>query len=178
MESKKILLGGIECYGGNGNFNGELFITSKKYEALDKETQNKIGYKANQCLDAIKRRIERDWVKKFKARDRQEHVTRLIKLFTDAGFGTIHVKTMDNQYSGDAWYYDAPWIVATTTKGPITIGWRKRVINIDWSNSDIVADGEILFEDEKTTSGKQFVHAWDWDKAVEYLKRLLETETK
>lgn len=173
MGDKMIKLGGIECYGGNGSFNGEIFIASEKYEALSKETKNKIGYEANQCLSVIKRMIELEWVKKYEVEKRQEHVTELIKLFTDAGFGTIHVKTIDNQYSSNAWYYVSPWIIATTYKGPITIGWRKRVINIDWSNSDIKADGEVLFKDEKTTSGERFVHAWGWDKAVEYLNKLL-----
>jgi len=178
MDDKMIKLGGIECHGGNGSFKGEVYIASEKYEALSEETRHHIGFQANECLGTIKCMIEMEWVKKFKVIERQEHVTKLIKLFTDAGFGTIHVKTIDNQYSGNAWYYDAPWIIATTNKGPITVGWRKRVINIDWSNSDIAADGEILFKDERTTSGKQFVHAWGWDKAVEYLKKLLETETK
>lgn len=178
MGENMIKLGGIECYGGNGSFKGEVYITSEKYEALSEETRSKVGYQANQCLSSIKYMIEMEWVRKFKAVERQEHVTKLISLFTDAGFGTVYVKTMDNQYSNDAWYYTAPWIIATTNKGPITLGWRKRVINIDWSESDITANGTELFKDERTTSAERYVHAWTYDKAVEYLKRLLETETK
>ncbi len=93
-------------------------------------------------------------------------------LFTDAGFTPIYVNLIENQYSGDPFYYNDPWLEATTQKGIIVIGWRKRVINIDWSASDVDVDSEKLFEGEDTTKYEKYVHAWGYDKAVEYLTKL------
>jgi len=47
------------------------------------------------------------------------------------------------------------------------------VINIDWSESDITADGKELFKDEGVTVGLHYVHAWGYQKAQQYIKMLL-----
>ena len=175
METEKMrVLCGIECHGGNGNFDGIVHITSEKYEALDDEVKNNISYEANKCLDIVKRMIEMEWVKKYEQEKRQEHITIMTKLFVDAGFKIVYVKVIDNQYSSNACYYVDPWLIVTTLRGPITIGWRKRVINLDWSDSDITVDGRELFKDESTTKDKEYVHCWGMGKALEYLKKLSE----
>ena len=62
--------------------------------------------------------------------------------------------------------------MVTTQKGRIKLGWRKRVINIDWSESDIDLDGNEIFKDERVTTGDKYVHAWSYEKAIEYLTKL------
>jgi hypothetical protein len=66
----------------------------------------------------------------------------------------------------------APWFVFNTPDGEIKIGWRKRVINIEWLDS--YKQFTDTFENEETT--KWFdegrgIHAWGIDKCVEYLNR-------
>ena len=63
-----------------------------------------------------------------------------------------------------------PWFVATTPLGAVVLGWRKRVIHIDWSatGKDLLG----LFQTEDVTKDEHSVHAWGPDKAVEYLTRL------
>ncbi len=174
MEIEKMTrLFSMECCGGNGNFDGAVHITSEKYEALDEKIKNNISYKAQEYLCVIRHIIEIEWTKEYEQEKRQENISELTKLFADAGFETIHVKVIDNQYSADACYYTNPWLIVTTRKGPITIGWRKRVINLDWSDSDITADGRELFKNEKTTKDKYYIHCWSKNKAIEYLKKLL-----
>ena len=174
MKTEKMnLLCGIEAYGGNGSFEGQVHIVSEKYEALDSETKNKISYNGNKLLGVIRYQIEIEWAKTFEHAKRKAHVMELTQLFTDAGFEVVYVKEIDNQYSNDACYYAYPWVVVTTRGGPITLGWRKRVLKLDWAESDITADGRELFKDESTTKDERYVHCWGKDKAVEYLKKLL-----
>ena len=165
-------LSGIESCGGNGIFKGSVFIKSEKYDSLSEELRNNISYKATDFLQTIQRRIEMEWAKVNEIDKRNNHVTELTKIFKSAGFNTIHVETIDSQYCSNACCYKYPWIIVTTKKGRIKLGWRKRVINLDWSESDIKAIGTELFKDEETTTGERYIHCWSEDKAIEYLKKL------
>lgn len=172
MKDDSIILTGLECIGGNGNFDGEISIKSEKYDSLPPEIKNTISYRASNHLRTIRHEIEVQWAKINNADERSKHVTELAGLFILAGFDKIYVEVIDNQYSVDADYYRTPWIIVTTGFGRIILGWRKRVLNLDWSDSTIKADGNKLFSDEKTTTDKRYVHCHGKEKAVEYLKRL------
>jgi len=162
----------IQCAGGTGNFDGSIYIKSEKYNSLPEEIKNNISYDASNFLQKLREQISLEWVKCNEKDKRAEYVEELKKLFIDAGFTTIYVKVVDNQYSSSSYYYSSPWIEVTTQKGVILLGWRKRVINIDWSMSDIDIDGTKIFTNEKTTVGEKYIHAWGYKKAVEYLSKL------
>jgi len=66
-----------------------------------------------------------------------------------------------------------PWLKVATHKGTIVIGWRKRVINIDWSESNIAGSANDLFPAEDVTKDGKLIHAWGYEKAKEYLAKLL-----
>ena len=87
----------------------------------------------------------------------------------------IFVEEIPNDYSNSSYSKMFPWFVVTTKKGRIKIGWRKRVINIDWSDSIINKRGDELFAGEKddTTVCEKSIHAWGYEKATEYIKVLL-----
>lgn len=61
-----------------------------------------------------------------------------------------------------------PWWLMHTELGMIVIGWRKRVISINWTRTGIqtVVTGDDVTKDETS------VHAWTYAKAVEYLTKL------
>lgn len=85
----------------------------------------------------------------------------------------IFVEEIPNGYSPGAYYLrHLPWFIVTTKLGRIKIGWRKRVINIDWSDSIIEHTAEGLFPDEDTTKGDKYIHAWSLEKAKEYIEAL------
>lgn len=69
--------------------------------------------------------------------------------------------------------YGASWLLVSTTIGPIKIGWRKRVISIDWTHTQ-KDNAEILFPGEDVTKYGKVIHAWSYEKATEYLSKLLE----
>lgn len=60
------------------------------------------------------------------------------------------------------------WWLVKTPLGLIEVGWRKRVIQIDWSESDVRCD--VTSDD--VTKSDSMVHAWSEAKAIEYLKTL------
>jgi hypothetical protein len=67
-------------------------------------------------------------------------------------------------------YDDAriPWWLAQTSIGLIRMGWRKRVIAIDWEATGI--KWEVTADN--VTKGPTMVHAYSTQKGVEYLKEL------
>ncbi len=162
----------VESYGGGGSFKGTIEIEFDKFNALPEKTRSHIGYRGSDFLQSLREMIAMEWAKENEVDKRKEHVVELTELFKSAGFETIHVETIESGYCKESCCYKFPWIIVTTPKGRIKLGWRKRVMNLDWSESDITAMGEILFKDEKTTTGEKYIHCWSKEKAVEYLKKL------
>ena len=93
------------------------------------------------------------------------------KVFADAGFKGIFMTPIPNEYYPGHEYY-GPWWLVQTKWGDVKIGWRKRVINIDWS---AIEKSVTDFPTEDVTKGPTFIHAWGYEKAIEYLTKLRET---
>lgn len=94
-------------------------------------------------------------------------------ILTLAGLAPTRMWELANQYWPIAPDYDSvrrPWWLAQTSLGLIRLGWRKRVLEIDWSATGIAA---IVTEDD-VTKESTMVHAYRTAKAVEYLQRLRE----
>jgi hypothetical protein len=93
-------------------------------------------------------------------------------LFTLAGIEATKFHKLANQYWGDGAYAElaaqSPWWLVQTPHGFIKLGWRKRVISIDWS--DTPHRGEVT--SDNVTKSAVMVHAWSYAKAVEYLTQL------
>lgn len=86
---------------------------------------------------------------------------------------SIFVEEIPNEYCNAWCCKHLPWFIITTKKGRIKIGWRSRVINIDWADSIIQNGAKDLFKDEEVTKGEKFIHAWGIEKAQEYIDILL-----
>lgn len=67
---------------------------------------------------------------------------------------------------------DNPWWKVTTDLGVIKIGWRKRVIEIDWSETN--RRGLVTTDD--VTKSDHMVHAYNHGDAVKYLSRVSRLE--
>lgn len=109
----------------------------------------------------------------------QETARQFRSIFEKAGFKEIWMASLPNEYYPSD--YSTPWFNVTTEFGKIKIGWRKRVINIDWSAMEktLKASGKLpkqsilsLFDKEDVTKGDTFIHAWGWEKAQDYLSRI------
>jgi hypothetical protein len=95
-----------------------------------------------------------------------EEQARAIFLLAGVPAGKLH--RLENGYWPEAYVErrrDSPWWLATTEYGPVVIGWRKRVISIDWSDTKVRA----IVTDHDVTKDETGVHAWGYASAVEYL---------
>ena len=96
-----------------------------------------------------------------------EQVKSLFKL---AGIGVMRLWEIPNQYWPLTPEYDetrklSPWWLVKTPRGLIEIGWRKRVISIDWQETEI----KCKVTDDDVTKAETMVHAYGYAKALEYL---------
>lgn len=66
------------------------------------------------------------------------------------------------------------WILVKTKFGLIKMGWRKRVISISWSDTNIKA----IVTDDDVTKEHYLVHACDSERAVHYMKNWREIAEK
>jgi hypothetical protein len=86
--------------------------------------------------------------------------------FADAGYRQFELIPIPNRYWGDGTF--GPWFRVETGFGTIVIGWRKRVISIDWSETTLQLDPD--FSTENVTKGDHSIHAWSYDAAIQYLR--------
>ena len=86
---------------------------------------------------------------------------------------------LPNGYCNQECCSHIPWFLFHTIDGDIIMGWRKRVISIEWQENYKSFDMEEFFGAEDTTkwekNGKRGIHAWGKDKTYEYLKKVLNT---
>jgi len=101
------------------------------------------------------------------------------EIFESTGFKDVRMLRIPNEYC--SCNRCAPWFNVNTEFGTIKIGWRKRVINIDWGSAlkTLTACGQkpkknilSLFEKEDVTKSETNIHAWSWEKAEDYLNRI------
>ena len=97
-------------------------------------------------------------------------------MFTLAGLAPIYVREIDNKYCGPKCCPHRVWLLVTTRIGVIEVGWRKRVMVIDWSASDVTKTAAELFAGEDVTKGDRMIHAWSYEKATEYLIKISDSK--
>lgn len=59
-----------------------------------------------------------------------------------------------------------PWWLVKTPYGMVKIGWRKRVINIDWEDTFV----RVVVTKDDVTKDETMVHAYGYAAAVIYLR--------
>jgi hypothetical protein len=91
--------------------------------------------------------------------------SKMESVFKTAGYHQIALNETPNQYWRDP--EALPWFEVTTEHGFFVIGWRKRVISIEWGESLKVP--EETFADQDVTKDHEMIHAWGYDKAISYL---------
>lgn len=104
------------------------------------------------------------------AKEAKNDRKQILALFADQ---IIYVEEIPNGYCSRYCCKHLPWFMVTTKLGRIKIGWRKRVIEIDWSDSLIPSTANALFPEEDVTKAGKLIHAHGLDKAAEYIKTLL-----
>lgn len=98
------------------------------------------------------------------------------EMFERLGFPPGYMTAIENQYWPKAYEISqTPWYEYHCYFGVITIGWRKRVISIHWPSDDNMPH-KIEVPDQVThfyEKGEGIIHAYEWEKAEEYLGLIL-----
>lgn len=85
-----------------------------------------------------------------------------------ADIAVLKVWELPNQYWPEAYAEErarSPWFLVKTPVGMLQIGWRKRVLSIDWTDTPV---RQVITPDD-VTKDQCMVHAYSYAKAMEYL---------
>lgn len=86
----------------------------------------------------------------------------------------IFVEEIPNQYDTTSVYaIRSPWFVITTQIGRFRVGLRKRVIHIEWTDTVVNETAERLFPNDDVTRYDRVIHAWNLEKAREYVQTVM-----
>lgn len=166
MEYKSLLK--AESYGSLGGFGIEILVASNRLDDLSHDKIKDAAYAANQLIaDAV---TETVIALSAEHQEFAKHRRAELAALFDA---PIFVETIPNAYSSSAYCKHLPWLVVTTRVGRFTIGWRKRVIQIDWSATVGTEDAETIFAAEDVTKGERYIHAWGLPDARRYITEII-----
>ncbi len=167
------IAGGSESVGQNGTAGIKIEIY---HSAFEYDSRNKAHAKLDEAIYTATKMIEEEMTALAVATDPRNAARTaaeresLIGAFP-AG-AVIYVEPIPNGYCSRACCRHLPWYKVTGPFGVITLGWRKRVISIDWSESSFKVNTANLFTFEDVTKGEHLIHAWSTEKAKEYLATL------
>lgn len=161
-----------EGWGSHGGFGIKILVAATTLPDLK---QKSIWYATDKAAELISAEVRAAILAlSSDAQKRAEKErTELIGLFPEH----IFVEAIPNGYCSQWCCRHLPWFIITTRIGRFKIGWRKRVINIDWSETVGTKDARELFRDEDTTRGgrgEKYIHAWGLDKAKEYIQAIMD----
>jgi len=97
----------------------------------------------------------------------KETILEFEEAFLKAGFPPVKFGLRRNEYWGQD-DITGPWVDTYTDIGKIRVGWRKRVVEVKFSDETEIYIPEIIEDD--VSKGDRLFHAWSIDKLAEYLK--------
>lgn len=168
LEYKEVY--GSESLGNYGGFGIKILIASPRLSDIPRDVSYVISKAADKIAGEIQAAVIAvdEQTKKAAAQEREE----LISVFNSAN---IFVEEIPNGYCHSWCCRHKPWFIVTTKVGRFTIGWRKRVIYINWEDTIGSKVGGELFSNEHTTYGDKYIHAWSLGKAKEYVNAIITT---
>jgi hypothetical protein len=168
-------ISGQESFGAHGGFGIKLLVASTNYCLSDLKSKA-ITSAVYRAIESVSAEIQAAIIAADpKSREQYENEKlQLTMLFPEP----IFCEEIPNGYCSDWCCRHLPWYNITTTIGHFTIGWRKRVISIDWSRTVNTKTAEELFPDEKVTKGDKYIHAWSVEDAKRYVDTILKEGEK
>lgn len=146
---------GKEMTGGGGQCGGVLNTTYRNCEC---------GLKAVFYSTPADYKVYVGCKHKDDNQRKSEVKDKLLSLFKLSGLKVLESWDIKNGYHGT----ESDWLLVKTEIGLIKIGWRKRVIEIDWTDTGI----KLVVKDD-VTKGDYYCHAWSYPNAIEYLTELV-----
>jgi hypothetical protein len=156
----------VYTYSDSSGIELELMLDANR-ELTDVDKSNILRHVENILISLKDEKLNLDPEVREKARKEREDI---LAVFSGR---QIFVEETKNEYFIEPYAKYYPWLIVTTHKGRIKIGWRKRVLNICWDDSTIKESAKELFPDEDVTKFDKTIHAWGYEKAKEYIDILL-----
>lgn len=156
--------------GDFGNFGIKILVASDRLSNFSHEEIKSAARKAADLIseEVLARVVADDPNSTVKAdKERAE----LLSLFDNVVF----VEQIPNEYCHSWCCRHFPWFIVTTKVGRIKIGRRKRVIEIDWSQTVGTKSSDELFSLETVTKGQRYIHAWSLGDARRYIGMIVST---
>jgi len=99
-----------------------------------------------------------------------EKVKKEFEYIASSVFSNYTIHAVRNEYGSEE--YNGPWFIISTSEGDIKIGWRKRVIEINWLENfkSFKFNGEGEEVTKQFDSKERYIHAYRDNKAIEYLR--------
>jgi len=169
------VLAGIQTYSID-KFHCEVMINDEALEGFTDQEKWDLSYPMRLAVDALHESIRLLRAKRDQSDVREGVIKQYLYAIKSTGLECSWHKVIDNEYCNGASYWTRPWIIAYSSIGPLKIGWRKRVIVLDWSETPIEETANELFPDEDVTKIDKEIHCWGYDKLYEYLKVLKSAE--
>jgi hypothetical protein len=176
LNTPYIPLMGEESVGTHGAFGIKIEVTGSDLPDLSSRAMpSAIWSAAHNAVKEIKSAI---MAEKISTDPKEQEKARLERLELLACFsGPIFVSAIPNGYCSDYCCRHLPWFKVTTSIGHFEIGWRKRVISLDWSKTIAAATAGDLFQKEDVTKGQRSIHAWSIEKAKQYIEAVTNSVT-
>jgi hypothetical protein len=163
------ILDGSENYGSSGSFGIKIMVGGSHLPTnLHTTAINGVVYDA---LNRIEHEVRAAAIAEDpkSAQEAAKEKSDLLSLFPCH----IYAEPIKNGYWGNAYHSrHLPWYIVTTTIGRFTIGWRKRVIEIEWKGTVGTKTSAELFAGEDVTKETHLIHAWGYGKAREYINAI------
>jgi hypothetical protein len=157
-------------YGGFGIKIEVAATTLSREQLMASDRLRRVSY---ECEDKLKNALMAEMFAVMpQAHERtKEERTGLLGAF--ASTTPIFVEEIPNGYCREGCCYHLPWFIVTTPVGRIKIGWRKSVINIDWTETKGTLTSKELFESEEVTKDTRSIHAYGYERAKAYVDAIL-----
>ena len=155
----------VSFYEEHGGLKLEIFLDAGR--KLTENDNRNIRRYADKIIESVQ--TETNLIDPDRQKVKMQMEKEILSLFTRP----IFVEKIPNGYCSGHCCVDTPWFIVTTKVGRIKIGWRKSVINIDYSDTIVKEKAEVLFSKEDTTRHGKVIHAWSVGDAKRYLNKII-----
>jgi hypothetical protein len=160
------IAGGTEVQSSSENYGFRVEIAGLDATLEEKRS---FTYAVEEAFSALRLRVAARQPETIAAANAT--VVQLRRLFLHP----VYVEQIPNEYwpKTDPYALTSPWLIVTTQIGRIKLGWRKRVLEIDWIASENEIPAEVLFPAEDVTKVDRTIHAHSYGDAIRYLKVII-----
>ncbi len=155
-----------ESYGEH-SFALLILVKMSNRKLCDKDRLYRVGDQIKRDLDTVSAEMDPEGPAK-----RERERVGICGIYQSAGVDAIYMEPLANGYCSEPCCLNLPWFRVTSKIGHVVIGWRKRVLSIDWKDSLVKASGNELFPEENVTRWETGIHAWSTEDAAKYIRRL------